>query len=336
MSTARTITADGSFCSYVTSLTLVTPVGIVTVSPQSDPELYWATAGGMGLTGVIVSATLKLRRVETAWVEVDTERFDDLDDTMSAMAAMDHQYRFSVAWVDCRFHRGYLGRSILTRGDHAPLDTLSPKLRDHPLSISRASKLRVPFSPPVRLVNASTLRAFNELWFRKSPRRRVGELIPLTAYLHPLDGIADWNLLYGSQGFVQYQFVVAAHHAEVVRRAISRVADSGIGSSMAVLKRFGPGDEGLLSFPMEGWTLALDFPVSFAGLPVLLDRLDEMVAAVGGRVYLAKDARLRPELLSVMYPRIGEFSAVLRRVDPDGILRSDLSRRLGIGRVFSS
>jgi decaprenylphospho-beta-D-ribofuranose 2-oxidase len=327
---------DGSFCSYVTSLTLVTPVGIFAISPQSDPELYWATAGGMGLTGVIVSATLQLRRVETAWIEVDTERFDDLDETMSAMAAMDHEYRFSVAWVDCRVHRGCLGRSILTRGDHAPLDALSPKLRNHPLTISRASKLRVPFSPPARLVNASTLRAFNELWFRKSPRRRVGELIPLAAYLHPLDGIADWNLLYGSHGFVQYQFVVAPHHAEVVRRAISMLAESGIGSSMAVLKRFGPGDPGFLSFPTEGWTLALDFPVSFAGLPVLLDRLDELVAAHGGRVYLAKDARLRPELLTVMYPRIGEFEAVLRRVDPDAILRSDLSRRLGIGGTFSS
>jgi decaprenylphospho-beta-D-ribofuranose 2-oxidase len=327
---------DGSFCSYVTSLTLVTPVGIFTINPKSDPELFWATAGGMGLTGVIVSATLQLQRVETAWVEVDTERFDNLDDTMSAMEAMDHEYRFSVAWVDCNFHRGSLGRSILTRGDHAPLDALNPKLRNRPLTVSRTSKLRVPFSPPVRLVNHSTLRAFNELWFRKSPRRRLGELIPLAEYLHPLDGIADWNLLYGSHGFVQYQFAVAPYHAEVVRKAISMVAESGIGSSMAVLKRFGPGNPGPLSFPIKGWTLALDFPADTAGLPTLLDRLDEMVAAHSGRVYLAKDARLRPELLTVMYPRIGEFAAVLRRVDPDGILRSDLSRRLGIGRTFGS
>jgi decaprenylphospho-beta-D-ribofuranose 2-oxidase len=326
---------DGSFCSYVTSLTLVTPVGIFTINPKSDPELFWATAGGMGLTGVIASATLQLRRVETAWVEVDTERFDDLDDTMSAMEAMDHEYRFSVAWVNCEFHRGRLGRSILTRGDHAPLEALSPRLRKGALTASRASKLRVPFSPPVRLVNHSTLRAFNELWFRKSPRRRLGELIPLTEYLHPLDGIADWNLIYGPRGFVQYQFVVAPNHAEVVRRAISMVASSGIASSMAVLKRFGPGDPGPLSFPMEGWTLALDFPADTAGLPALLDRLDEMVAAHGGRVYLAKDARLQPESLTAMYPRIEEFAEVLRRVDPDGILRSDLSRRLGIGRKIA-
>jgi decaprenylphospho-beta-D-ribofuranose 2-oxidase len=327
---------DGSFCTYVTSLTLVTPVGIVTVTPECDPELFWATAGGMGLTGVIVKATLRLNRVETAWVEVDTERFDDLDDAMSAMEAMDQEYRFSVAWVDCNFHRGSLGRSVLTRGDYAPLDALTPKLRTRALTGPRVSNLRVPFSPPGRLASQGALRAFNELWFRKSPRRQFGALMPLTSFLHPLDGVADWNLLYGPRGFVQYQFVVAPHHAEVVRRAISMFAGSGIASSMAVLKRFGPGDPSPLSFPIEGWTLALDFPAGLAGLPVLLDRLDEMVAAHGGRVYLAKDARLRPELFPVMYPRVREFAEILRRVDPEGILRSDLSRRLGIGRRIVS
>ena len=312
---------DGSFCSSVTSLTLVTPTGIRTVGPESDPELFWATAGGMGLTGVVVKATLRLTRVETAWVIVDTERFADLDDAMSAMEATDHGYRFSVAWVDCSSHRRGAGRSVLTRGDYAPFDSLRPGTRSGALALPRVSRLRVPCSPPGRLVNRHSLRTFNALWFHKSPRRRFGELMPLTSFLHPLDGVADWNLLYGPRGFVQYQFVVAPHHGEVVRQVISMVASSGVASSMAVLKRFGPADPGPLSFPMEGWTLALDFPAGLVGLPALLNRLDEVVAAHGGRVYLAKDARLRPELLSVMYPRLKDFVEVLRRVDPDGRLQ---------------
>jgi decaprenylphospho-beta-D-ribofuranose 2-oxidase len=324
---------DGSFCSYVTSLTLVTPVGMCTIRPESDPELFWATAGGMGLTGVIVKATLRLTRVETAWVVVDSERFADLDGAMSTMEALDHTYRFSVAWVDCSSHRSSVGRSVVTRGNYAPLDMLPPGSRSSARTVPRVSHLRVPFSPPGRLVNQSSLRAFNAMWFRKSPRRKYGELIPLTSFLHPLDGVADWNLLYGPRGFVQYQFVVAPQYADVIRRVISMVASSGIASSMAVLKRFGPGDPGPLSFPIEGWTLALDFPAGLAGLPALLNRLDDIVAAHDGRVYLAKDARLRPELLSVMYPGIKDFVEILRRVDPEGILQSDLSRRLGIGRT---
>jgi decaprenylphospho-beta-D-ribofuranose 2-oxidase len=142
--------------------------------------------------------------------------------------------------------------------------------------------------------------------------------------------VANWNLLYGKRGFVQYQFVVAPPHVELVRTAIAMIAASGISSPMAVLKRFGPGDPGPLSFPMEGWTLALDFPVGPVGLPPLLDRLDDLIAGAGGRVYLAKDARLRPELVGVMYPRLGELAAVRRRVDPNGVLESDLSRRLGL------
>ena len=321
---------DGSFCSYVTSLSLVTPVGLHTVHPETDPELFWATAGGMGLTGIVVKATLRLTRIKTAWAVVDTERFADLDDAMSIMEATDHAYRFSVAWVDCSSHRRSAGRAVLSRGDYAPLDSLPAGSRSGALALPRVSQLRVPCSPPGRLVSRSSLRAFNALWFHKSPQRRSGELTPLTSFLHPLDGVADWNLLYGPRGFVQYQFVVAPHHAEVIRRVISMVASSGVASSMAVLKRFGPGDPGPLSFPIEGWTLALDFPAGLVALPALLHRLDDMVATHGGRVYLAKDARLRPELLGVMYPRLRDFVEVLHRVDPDGHLRSDLSRRLGI------
>ena len=154
--------------------------------------------------------------------------------------------------------------------------------------------------------------------------------MPLTSFLHPLDGVADWNLLYGRAGFVQYQFVVAPHHAEVVRRVISMVASSGIASSMAVLKRFGPGDPGPSRSRSRAGPWPSTFPLDPPGSAALLDRLDELVAAHGGRVYLAKDARLRPELFAIMYPRIREFVEVLRRVDPDGTLRSDLSRRLGI------
>ena len=321
---------EGSFCSHVSSITLVTPTGVLTITPENDPELFWATAGGMGLTGVIVKATLHLRRVETAWVEVDTDRFNDLDSAMSAMEAMDHVYRYSVAWVDCSSHRGGLGRSILTRGDHASLDALGPELNEHPLAIPRHSPIRLPFTPPTSLVSSSTARVFNEAWFRKTTRRKCGSLVPLTSFLHPLDGVANWNLLYGKRGFVQYQFVVAPPHVELVRTAISMIAGAGLPCPMAVLKRFGPGSPGPLSFPIEGWTLALDFPVGPARLPPLLDELDELVAAVDGRVYLAKDARLRPELVAVMYPRLGELAEVRRRVDPHGVFGSDLSRRLGL------
>ena len=172
------------------------------------------------------------------------------------------------------------------------------------------------------------MAAFNELWFRHAPEHRVGELLPLAGFFHPLDGVAEWNLLYGDRGFLQYQFVVADD--AVVARAIDLLASHRVPSFLAVLKRFGPGSPGPLSFPAPGWTLALDVPVGPPGLGPLLDRIDGMVAEAGGRVYLAKDARLRPELVPVMYPRLDELLAVRRRVDPSGVLRSDLSRRLGL------
>ncbi|HLH45554.1 MAG TPA: D-arabinono-1,4-lactone oxidase, partial [Acidimicrobiales bacterium] len=226
-----------------------------------------------------------------------------------------------------------LGRGVLTAGEHATSAQLPPGRRSGAPSPPPPPRLRVPAATPVDLLRPSTVRAFNELWYRRAPRRRLGALEPLPSFFHPLDSLADWNLLYGRRGLVQYQFVVPLAEGEVVQRAVKAIAASRLPSVLAVLKRFGPADPGPLSFPREGWTLALDFPVGPPGLPALLDRLDDLVAGAGGRVYLAKDARLDPAHVEAMYPRLGELAAVRHRVDPDGRLQSDLSRRLGLDRV---
>ncbi|MGH9087581.1 MAG: FAD-binding protein [Acidimicrobiales bacterium] len=295
-----------------------------------DPELFWATAGGMGLTGVVTRATVRLVPVETDRMLVDTDRHGDLDSVMSAMEHGDDAYRYSVAWVDCTATGRHTGRAILTRGDHARLADLPVRRRDRLPSAPGTSRLRVPRPGPRHLLNPVTVAAFNELWFRHAPRHRVAELLPLAGFFHPLDGIADWNLLYGDRGFLQYQFVVA--DGEVLARAVDLLASNRVPSFLAVLKRFGPGSPGPLSFPAPGWTLALDVPVGPPGLGTLLDRIDELVAEAAGRVYLAKDARLRPELMATMYPRLGDLLRARRRVDPAGLVRSDLSRRLGLDR----
>jgi decaprenylphospho-beta-D-ribofuranose 2-oxidase len=178
-------------------------------------------------------------------------------------------------------------------------------------------------------VSHASVRAFNEVWYRKAPRHRTGELQTIAQFFHPLDGVADWNRLYGPAGFVQYQLVVPDGAEEVVHDVVGRLADSGHASFLAVLKRFGPANDGLLSFPMAGWTLALDLPVR-PGLGRLLDRIDAQVVEAGGRVYLAKDSRLRADLMPAMYPRLEEFARVRDRVDPRRILTSDLARRLGL------
>lgn len=324
---------DGSFCAHVTEMTMATPTGTATVSPTADPELFWATAGGMGLTGVVTQATLTLVPVESSFMRVDTERAADLDEAMDMMSTGDRNYRYSVAWIDCQATGGRLGRSVLTRGDHAALADLPPRLRRQPeraRAFRPPSPVTVPWTAPAGLLNPLTVGAFNEAWFRKAPQRQIGKLVPLATFFHPLDGVGAWNRLYGPRGFLQYQFVVGEHHPDVVRRIIERITGARLASFLAVLKKFGPSDPGPLSFPAPGWTLALDLPVGAEALGDLLDTLDEEVAAAGGRVYLAKDSRLSPENFAAMYPRVGEWRAVRERVDPDGVLRSDLGRRLGL------
>jgi decaprenylphospho-beta-D-ribofuranose 2-oxidase len=321
--------AVGAFCSHLEGLTLATPRGPVETGPERDPELFWATAGGMGLTGVVTEATVRLTPVESAWMLVDTERVPDLDHLMAALEAGDARAPYTVAWLDNLARGRHLGRGVVSVGRHAPADALGGRDRFGPAP--KPAGLRVPLTPPGGLLRPLTVAAFNEAWFRKAPRRRTDELVGYPAFFHPLDGVGAWNRLYGPRGFVQYQFVVDAARADLVRRVLEVLAEARAPSFLAVLKRFGPADPGPLSFPAPGWTLALDLPAATPGLAPLLDGLDEAVAEAGGRVYLAKDGRLRPELLAVMYPRLGEFEAVCRRVDPDGVLTSDLARRLSIG-----
>jgi decaprenylphospho-beta-D-ribofuranose 2-oxidase len=322
---------SGSWCNHVTSMTMALPSGdVVEVSPDSDAELFWATAGGMGLTGIVVDATFRCPPIETSRLLVDTERTADLDELMATLAATDDAYDYSVAWIDLIAGGRSLGRSVLTRGRFARLDELDAAAARDPLAFDPTLTVQAPPIFPSGLLNRLTIRAFNELWYRRAPKRREGELQSITQFFHPLDMVDDWNRMYGPRGFLQWQFVVPFGAEDTMRMIVERLSSSGCTSFLAVLKRFGPGDPGPLSFPAPGWTLALDIPVGVPGLALLLDELDDDVAAAGGRLYLAKDSRLRAELLPVMYPLLDEWRAVRRRVDPDGVLQSDLGRRLGL------
>jgi len=322
---------DGGFSRHVTAATVVTPVGALETGPERERDLFWATAGSMGLTGVVTKVRLRMLRVETDQMLVDTDRFADVDGVMAEMDRGDDAYRYSVAWIDCTGGgRRSSGRAVLTRADHARRDDLGGRRAGRPLAAPRPPRLRAPSHVPRGLLNPLTIAAFNEAWYRKAPRHRVGELQSMWRFFHPLDGVSGWNRLYGPRGFVQYQFVVGPERGDVVAQALRRLRERRLPSFLAVLKRFGPASPGPLSFPVPGWTLALDLPIGLPGLEACLDGLDELVAGAEGRVYLAKDARLRPELVRAMYPRIAELSELRRRIDPRGVLASDLSARLGI------
>jgi decaprenylphospho-beta-D-ribofuranose 2-oxidase len=321
----------GSFARHVLSFEILLPDGdLRTVTSESDPALFWATAGGMGLTGLIVRATVQLKRVATSRVRVDTVRTADIDETMAVLAEHDRRYGYTVAWSDSMARGASLGRSVITSGDFADPADLPPADRPDPFAFRPGTRAGVPAGFPPGLINRYSVRLANEAWYRKAPRSRTGELQTIGTFFHPLDGIRNWNRVYGPGGFRQYQYVVPCGREAAVRRSFELVSEASAPSFVTVLKRFGEGDPGLLSFPMAGWTLALDFPARTPGLARLLGRLDELVLEAGGRLYLAKDSRVPAEVLAGMYPRLPEFRKLRAELDPAGILASDLSRRLGL------
>lgn len=322
----------GSFGRYVRSLVLLTGAGdAIRLKPRGpDPELFWGTVGGMGLTGVVLRVELELRRVETSRVVVRAERQPDLHGVMDALREHDRTAEYSVAWFDSLAQGAATGRGVVMTGRDAVRDDLTAAQREDPLHVPASRRVQVPHTP-LCAVNGVSGRAFNEAYFRRAPRRPSTRVEHAFGFFQPLDGLQSWNRLYGPRGLVQYQLVIPDAASEVVVEVVREVAASGHVSCLNVLKRFGPGTPGLLSFPAPGWTLALDLPVR-AGLDAVLDRLDARVAEAGGRLYLAKDSRLPRRHLPTMYPRLGEFAELRHRADPGGLFVSDLARRLGLHR----
>ena len=321
---------EGSFGSHVTRMSVIDGTGQVRELSPDDPataDMFWATVGGMGLTGVIVDATFRLIPIATSRMSVDTVRCVDLDDVMTRMIEGDDDYRYSVAWIDTVSPSG---RGVLTRGDHATRDQLPAKDAANPLLYATPTLSSAPIFAPSGLLNTATVRAFNEAWFRKAPKDRRGGVESIPAFFHPLDGVRDWNRIYGPRGFLQYQFVVPDSAGWIVERTLNRLKDVGAPSFLTVLKRFGPANPAPLSFPQPGWTLAADVPAGNDRLGPVLDELDELVASEGGRLYLAKDSRQSPTMLARTYPRLGEWQSVRDRMDPRGVFTSDLGRRLSL------
>ena len=320
----------GSFGNHVLSLDLATADGTVhTLTPDGpESELFWATVGGMGLTGITLRATIALKRCESAYFVVDTDRTADLDELMALLTdGSDDRYDYSAAWFDTTTTGAALGRAVLTRGSLARRDELPAKLRKAPLKFDAPQLLRFPDVFPNGLANPRTLRAFSELWYRKAPRRQRDAVQNITAFYQVLDVFADWNRVYGKRGFLQYQFVVPLGAEAVFRRIVEAIARSDHKSGLNVLKRFGAGNQAPLSFPTAGWTITVDFPIA-AGLAEFCTELDELVLAAGGRHYLAKESRTSPEAIRRGYPRLDEWRKVRSAADPGGVFTSDMARRL--------
>jgi len=320
---------DGSFASCVEGFDLMGPDGTVRpCSRTENAELFHWTLGGMGLTGVILRARIRLRRVETGWIRQETIPAPDLDAALAVFeGAMEATY--SVAWIDALARGPALGRSLVMLGEHAGRADLPAAARRAPFHTPEPRALTLPFDLPGIALNPVSVRAFNALYWRMGLRRAGPALVPWRPYFYPLDAISGWNRMYGRRGFVQFQCAFPlARSAPGLRAALSAIAEDGSGSFLAVLKRFGAQDS-RLSFPTEGYTLALDFPATPGSLS-LLTRLDSIVADHGGRFYLAKDARMSAETLHRTDPRMTEFAAWRKASGLTGAFASAQSERLGL------
>ncbi len=320
----------GSFAVAVEELELLLGSGeLIRCSRSSDPDAFWATVGGMGLTGVIVAATLRLRRIDTVWCSVRTLRTRNLDETLERFEGTADASPYSVAWVDCLARGPSLGRSVLMFGRDAEVEELPPGRRSRPLTPPAGTSLTVPFPMPSWLLNPYSVAAFNAGYYGA---HRDGERVQdARSYFHPLDGITAWNRVYGSRGFIQYQALLPP---ESSRRGLvellETIADARAASFLSVLKTTGPSSGGLLSYLRPGHTLALDLPNTGDRLRHLARRLDEILLRYGGRLYLAKDALTTADAFAVMYPELEAFRSVKQRLDPGRRFVSSQARRLAI------
>jgi decaprenylphospho-beta-D-ribofuranose 2-oxidase len=325
--------SSGSFGNHVEAMQLLIADGrVLNLAPEGttddpDASIFWATIGGAGLTGIILRATLGLDRVETAYFVADGLITHSLEETIAAHTdGSEARYPYSSAWFDAISAPPTLGRAAISRGAIARLDQLPPKLAQDPLRFDSEPLVTLPDVFPNGLANKLTFSALGSLWYAKSGNY-TNKVQSLTGFYHPLDLIGEWNRAYGSDGFLQYQFVVPTQARDAFVSIVRDIQRSGHYSFLNVFKLFGEGNQAPLSYPMAGWNVCVDFPIR-DGLAPFLARIDKQVLEFGGRLYVAKDSRTTAETFHTMYPRLDEWIAVRRRVDPDGVFASDLARRL--------
>jgi decaprenylphospho-beta-D-ribofuranose 2-oxidase len=320
---------QGCFSASVDALTVLLASGaVVNATRETNSDLFWGTFGGMGLLGVVLTATMRLRRIETTYFRQRSIKVGDLAEMLAALDEQDRTFPYSVATIDVLAAGARLGRGVITVGDHARRDELPPGLAAHPLRVSGPPKLTVPFELPQLTLNRLSIRAVNA--FIQRTQAAAAPFGHYDAFFYPLDKIAHWNRGYGRRGFTQYQFVIPfADGLARMREILSAILSAGELPFLNVLKRFGKESGGVLSFPCEGYTLAIDFPIR-ANTVALLRRLDAMVLAAGGRVYLGKDAYLEAATFRAMYPALDRWLAIKAKYDPAGVFTSDLGRRVGL------
>ncbi len=317
---------DGSFSNHILEMDIMQEDGsVLTCSPVEKSDLFEATCGGMGLTGLITRVKFGLKKIETSYIRQKQLKAENLDEVIAMFDQYSH-YTYSVAWIDCLKKGNNFGRSILILGEHALLSDLSESQKQSPLKLPAKKAIPFPFMLPSWVLNSFTVKAFNFLYYGKNFKKEINNIVSYEPFFYPLDAIQHWNRGYGKKGFVQYQFVLPMSAKDGLKKIIHRISDAGMGSFLAVLKVFGK-QQSMISFPEEGYTLALDFPVR-DNLFTFLDELDKIVLEYGGRLYMSKDARMKPEVLEAGYPRLGEFKEILKKYNPNGKFRSIQSDRL--------
>lgn len=311
----------GCFSESIVDLRLMLPTGdIVNCSKDENNELFRATCGGMGLTGIILDAKISLKKINSKYINQTTIKTNNLKETFAAFEQYQNQ-PYSVAWIDCQASQENLGRCLLMVGDFCD---------DGQLNYQAKRNINIPIYFPTFTLNSLTIGLFNRLYYAKAKNGISQRKIGIDAFFYPLDAIDNWNRIYGKNGFVQYQFILPKDNSLIgLSQILSKIADSGKGSFLAVLKLYGKANENYLSFPIEGYSLALDFKVE-KGLFCLLEQLDKIVITHGGRLYLAKDARVTQENFEQGYPHINKFRALRKQYKMDKVFNSNQSKRVGI------
>ncbi len=321
--------ADGSFVNCVYDFTIMLADGrILKASREENSDLFWANFGGLGLLGTILTARIQLRKIETTYFVQKAVAAKNLDAMLDAIDESDKDYSSSVAWLDSMAKGASLGRGVLTMGNHAKLADLPANLKADPLKLGKKAKLSVPFYLPSFSLNTLSVKVLNTaLYIMQKGGKPIAHY---DKFFYPLDMINNWNRGYGKRGFIQYQFVIPMENGrENIRKILTEITKSNCVPFLNVLKKFGKGQGGLLSFPFEGYTFAIDFPIKDQLKP-FTQKLDQMVLSMGGRIYLGKDAYLDEATFKAMYPQYKEWLEIKRKYDSNNVFSSDLSRRIGL------